>query len=380
MTLAEDRPVNVRSLHPVAVAGPLDDRPPPTDDDAATVGVLGSARAAGMGRAASVDPFAKAWSADRLMAAHFPPPQWAVPGLIPEGLTILAGPPKVGKSWLSLNLALGVAAGTPVLGEIDVDPGPVLYLALEDTARRLQDRMGKVLADAPAPPDLTLLTEFPTLPAGGSDALAGWLTERPDARLVIVDVLAKLRGITPAGMSPYEADYAAMGRAKRLADDFGVAVVLVHHVRKMGAEDFTAELSGTNGIPGAADTILSLKRPRGEADGVLHITGRDVDETEHALTFDPACGAWMLLDGPAVDHTLSGTRAVVLAYLREHPGATPKEVSDGTGQDRSLVRRTCARMADDQQLRRTVNGRYFPADTPDPPIGVPSVPASQTPT
>ena len=96
-------------------------------------------------RPTKVDPFANAWTADRLMAEEFAPPRWAVPGLIPEGLSLLAGAPKAGKSWLALNLALGIAAGAPVLGEVAVDPGEVLYLALEDTPRRLQSRMGKIL-------------------------------------------------------------------------------------------------------------------------------------------------------------------------------------------------------------------------------------------
>jgi hypothetical protein len=83
------------------------------------------------------DPLAAAWTADRLMAATFPEPRWAVPGILLEGVSLLAGPPKVGKSWLSLGLGVGIAAGWTVLGEITVQAGPVLYLALEDTLRRL---------------------------------------------------------------------------------------------------------------------------------------------------------------------------------------------------------------------------------------------------
>ncbi|MFF1822077.1 AAA family ATPase [Kribbella sp. NPDC058245] len=325
-------------------------------------------------RPTKADPFANAWTADRLMAEEFAPPRWAVPSLIPEGLSLLAGAPKAGKSWLALNLALGIAAGGRVLGEVAVDAGEVLYLALEDTPRRLQSRMGKILGAEPAPAGLTLLTEFPTLPGGGADAIRGWLDTRPNARMVVIDVFAKMRGETPSGISPYDADYLAMGRAKSIADTYGIAVVLVHHLRKMAADDFTAELSGTNGIVGAADTIMALKRPRGEADGVLHITGRDVDEAERAMRFDSDNGTWELLAGAAVDHTLHRTRASILAYLRQFPGASPKAISDALGDDRDTIRRTCARMADDGQLRRRDGGRYFPPDTGT----VPGVPESQT--
>src|SRR5690348_5704856 len=115
----------------------------------------------------------------------------------------------------------------------------------------------------------------------------------------------------------------AVGRAKRIADHYGIAIVLVHHVRKAVHEDFLATVSGTNGIAGAADAVLVLERARNNADGVLHVTGRDVEEADHALAFDPSCGAWSILDGPAIDHTIGDTRAMILRYLREHPGTQP---------------------------------------------------------
>ncbi|MEU8351996.1 DNA repair protein RadA, partial [Streptomyces sp. NPDC048845] len=145
--------------------------------------------------------------------------------------------------------------------------------------------------------------------------------------------------------------------AKRLADHYGVAVVLVHHVRKAGSDDFLTEVSGTNGLAGAADATLVLKRARGKADGVLHVTGRDVDEAEYALQFHAAAGAWQLLDGPATDHTIGDTRADVLRYVRANPGAKPKGIAEATGIDPSLVRQTCSRMVADSQLLR-VDGGY----------------------
>jgi hypothetical protein len=372
MSVAENFPDNVWPLHPVEPP-PEDDWEPPPYDLADAV----------LAKPTKADPFANAWTADKLVAEEFPPPRWAVCGLIPEGLAVLAGAPKAGKSWLALNLALAIAGGTTVLGEIQTDAGDVLYLALEDTPRRLQSRMRKILGDQPAPAGLTLLTEFPTLPAGGADAICGWLEARPNARLVVIDVFAKMRGNNAPGVNPYDADYAAMGRAKAIADRFGIAVILVHHLRKMAADDFTAELSGTNGVAGAADTIMALKRTKGEADAVLQITGRDVDEAERAMRFDPANGTWALLAGAALDHTLQPTRAGILAYLRQFPGATPKAISDALGEDRETIRRTCSRMADDGQVRRRDGGRYFPLESrtaTEQQLPVPAVPLSQNPT
>ncbi|MFF8943101.1 AAA family ATPase [Streptomyces sp. NPDC014864] len=302
-----------------------------------------------------------AWTADQLMAAHFPEPKWAVPGIFAEGVNVLAGPPKVGKSWLSLGLGLSVAAGGNAFDSVPVHGGPVLYLALEDTPRRLQTRMGKLLGGQPAPAGLTLVTECPPFPQGGTEAVAQWLERNPDARMVVIDVFAKMRGQAPAGVSAYDADYVAVGYAKRLADHYGVAVVLVHHVRKASSEDFLTEVSGTNGIAGAADATLVLKRARGQADGILHVTGRDVDEAEYALSFQPTSGAWHLLDGPVSDHTVSDTRATILRYVRAHPGAKPKDMASALPNvDIDTIRRTCNRMADAGQLTKDPSGRYYP--------------------
>ena len=147
---------------------------------------------------------------------------------------------------------------------------------------------------------------------------------------------------------------------KRLADHYGVAIVLVHHARKDkgGTEDFLAEVSGTNGLAGASDATLVLKRARAEADGVLHITGRDVTEAEYALKFHPGAGAWQLLDGPAADHLVHDTRATILRHVRDNPGAQPKDIAAGTGLDDALARRTCARMAEAGQLTNDGTGRY----------------------
>ncbi|WP_229787869.1 AAA family ATPase [Actinokineospora fastidiosa] len=293
------------------------------------------------------------------MAADFPEPKWAVPGVICEGVNLIAGPPKVGKSWLSLGLGLAIAGGEPAMGSIATTAGPVLYLALEDTARRLQSRMRKMLAGKPAPRGLTLATECPPLADGGDKAIATWLDRNPDARMVVIDVLAKVRGHESSSGSQYAADYAAVGRIKRIADHYGVAVLVVTHVRKAGSDDFLQTISGTNGIAGAADAVLVLERGRNNADGRLHVTGRDVEENEYALSFDPAHGAWNLLDGPAIDHLVGDTRATILRYLREHPGTAPKAIAAATGLSYDNVKQTCARMADAGQLTRDSTGRYF---------------------
>jgi RecA-family ATPase len=301
-----------------------------------------------------------AWSAADLLAAQFADPKWAVPGLFPEGLSLLAGPPKIGKSFMALGLAIAIAAGGKAFGSIDVEAGAALYLALEDTPRRLQKRLRQMLAGSPPPPELTLAIESPVMHAGGLAKIDDWLSKPRDIppRLVIIDVLEKFRGPVPQGISAYAADYQAISAIKSVADAHGVGIILIHHVRKVSAEDFLSEISGTLGLSGAADTICALKRSRGELDATLHVTGRDVDENEYALTFTPELGLFQLV-GLASEYGLSENRRKILAYLRIHEGCKPAEIAIGTSLSRDLVKQTCGRMADDSQLDTDGHGHYF---------------------
>ncbi len=306
------------------------------------------------------------WTDAELMREEFPPPKWAVPGLLAEGLNLLAGAPKLGKSWLSLGLAAAIANGDPALGSIDVERGPVLYCALEDTGRRLQRRRRQMLASGGrAAPLLTLETACPTMTAGGEEVLIEWLEENPSARLVIIDTYEKMRGNDAPGQSAYTGDYAAAGRFKRLADHYSVPFLLIHHVRKQGAEDWQNLVSGTAGLTGAVDATLVLERGRGQADGVLHVTGRDVEETDYAMTFDAHAGSWTKLDGPASDHTVSDTRADILRLLRDHGPLKPARIAESLGLVPNTARQTCKRMSDAGQLRVAKDGSYSVPDAGD---------------
>jgi hypothetical protein len=301
-----------------------------------------------------------AWTADELMATVFPEPKWAVPGLLCEGMNLLAGAPKVGKSWMALGLGVAVASGGRALGTIHVDQGGCLYLALEDTGRRLQDRLGKVLQGAPAPAGLTLATDCETLNDGGIERIETWLRANGAARLVIVDVFTKIRGPVSEKTNAYAADYAAVGRLKDLADDYSVAFLLLHHTRKGAAEDFLDTVSGTQGLAGASDAVLVLARSRGAANAVLHVTGRDIEEAQHALGLDPVTLSWRLLDGPASDYEISAERRAIVAAVRDNEGIGPKAIAELSGVAYAVVKHLVRKMVDDDQLDTDGAGHYLP--------------------
>lgn len=300
------------------------------------------------------------FTAADLMAATFPEPRWAVPGLVAEGLNLLVGSPKLGKSWLCLGLAVAVASGGRALGKINVDQGPVLYAALEDNPRRLQNRLRAVLAGSPVPGDLHITTMLPRLP-DLHDYLAGWLEGNPTARLVIVDVLRKVRPLGDGRGNAYNEDYDSMGALKRLADKYGVAIIAVHHTRKMADDsDVFNEVSGSTGLTGAADAILIAKRARNTSEAVLHITGRDVTEQDYGLVWHPDGCMWTLSEEPVVLSSMGTTRRTILDWVTEHPHTTPTQIADGTSIALATVKQNVRRMVADAQLDSDGEGRYFP--------------------
>lgn len=267
-------------------------------------------------------------TAAELLAKEFADPVWAVPNILPEGLSLLCGKPKIGKSWKALNLAIAIALGGTALSSVRVERGEVIYLALEDSERRLKKRISIVLQGEPAPDNLHLFTRWSRLDQGGLLHLKNWVKEHPDTRLVIVDTLQRVRQRQKGKSNPYGEDYEALEGLKALADKHSLAVLVIHHLRKAGADDVLDLVSGTTGLTGAADTILILQRGRGRADAVLKITGRDVEETELALKFNKESCCWQLL-GNAEDYQRSQQRQDIMNILlnSEEP-LSPKEIAE----------------------------------------------------
>lgn len=320
-------------------------------------------------RAESPTPLPRTqWSARDLLAVNFPEPRWAVKGLVSEGLNMLAGSPKVGKSWASLGLSLAIASGGRAFGRVPVERGEALVLSLEDPPRRLQRRLQAMLLGEPAPRGLDLWTECDRLPDGAA-VIERWLDAHPGARLVVVDVWARLRPALDAKQSVYEGDYLATRDLKRIADERGVAVMLVHHTRKMGSEDWLDTISGSNGLAGACDGVMVLRRSRGAATAELMVTGRDVEESKHALEFDPATCAWQLLDGPVEDYELAPTRRSIMGALREHGPLSPAQLGEILPDlTPATIRQNLKRMVDAEQLDTDGNGHYFTPLSPVTPV------------
>ena len=256
--------------------------------------------------------------ADTLLGIPYEPLSFVVEDLLPQGLHLLAGAPKIGKSWLALWLCLRVAQGEP-LWNFATKPCEVLYLCLEDSFQRIQNRLLDLTEDAPSTLHFAVMSQ--QLHDGLLEQMEQFLREHPATGLVVIDTLQRIRaaGNEP---NPYASDYRDIGVLKALADQHRIAVLLIHHLRKMNDDDPMNMISGTTGLSGATDSNFVLRRSkRRENTATLYCTGRDISYRELSLEFDNESHVWNLLSDDYGDVEQSCSRLIFLlsALLREQP-------------------------------------------------------------
>ena len=302
-------------------------------------------------------------SAEELGKMELPEVSWIVPGYIPEGLTLLCGKPKTGKSWLALGLAIAISSGGRAFGSIPMEEyqGKVLYLALEDNERRLKERLTKLCQGAAFPKDLFYTTEIDR-GYEGVKKISAWLNKYPkDSRLVVIDTFVSFRGKAGSKTAnEYDRDSSDMQLLQQLAGKFGIGIIVIHHQRKAIAEDDFDTISGTLGLTGKADTNFILKRGRGEADAILKGTGRDLeDDIDLALKFDRSIASWVLL-GNATEYLISKERQEIIALFKTiNEPLSPKQIADNLNKNQNTIRGLLSKMISDGTLKQQGYGKYI---------------------
>lgn len=299
-----------------------------------------------------------------LMSMRFDPIRWTVPGYLPEGFSVLAGRQKLGKTWLAIDWSAAVATGGIAMGSVEVEQGDVLYLDLENGQRRIQRRIRTLYPheqSIPHMPGLKWVTDAPALDKGLIDALEDWRLAVQRPRLVVIDVLQKIKPAGKAAMTSYENDYTAWSPLQRWATQNGIAVLGLHHTRKGGADDPLEALSGSNGLSACADTTLVLDR---DGNGItLYVRGRDVDEKEDALNF--TSGLWTLR-GDAAKVRMTSERQKVLEALKEADAPmSPAEIATASDMKRNNVDRLLGKMAKAGEVLKAKRGRYIHPERSD---------------
>lgn len=234
----------------------------------------------------------KAISAEELLSTPLPPVKWIIPGLLPAGLALFAGPSKAGKSWLTLWLCLQIAQGNPVWDR-EIEPRTVIYFSLEDTFNRLQNRIFQLIDGGDAPERLILQTECPSIGQGLEEQVESLIHTYCDVGLIVIDTLQKVR-VSDGNGGMYANDYKEAGALKKIADKYGICVLLIHHLRKQTASDPFDQISGSTGLMGVADTSWVMQRKRMNQTADILLTGRDMDDRTLHFREKIASGLWKM--------------------------------------------------------------------------------------
>jgi len=306
------------------------------------------------GDAAQIVREPQGMSLKELMQCEFTPRREFVPGIIVQGVTLLASKAKIGKTWLTLNTGLALATGGRAFGKIEVEKVGVLILSLEDGPQRLQDRFALLLEETKPPDGLYISTEWPRLGAGGEEKLDNYLRDHPDVKVIFIDTLAKIRPARRKGGDLYQEDYHIGEVLKAISEKHGVAIVVIYHTRKASADDPLDEIRDTMGLTGGVDNCLVLRRARGQADAELFVSGRDIaEEKGYALTWDKITTQWIIA-GDASEYAVSTARKQVLDALVDAPnGLTPTQVARKLNKPLSAVNKLMWTMSKDGTLMVT---------------------------
>ncbi len=228
---------------------------------------------------------------EKLLELEVNPPEYVVSQIMPNGLHLLAGSPKVGKSWLVLWMCDCIAKGKKIW-EFDTFKSTVLYLSLEDNVNRLYYRLACITEQSTK--DVKFSTKAPSLGEGLLDMLEQFIEDYPDTGLIVIDTLQLIRD--NAEKSSYQNDYKEVMQLKEFTEKYKIAVLLVHHLRKKPDSDPINMVSGSTGLIGAVDSIYVLeKAKRVENKARLHITGRDVEDKIIELEFDRNSSTWQFV-------------------------------------------------------------------------------------
>lgn len=252
---------------------------------------------------------------ETLWDLEFGSQRFCIRGLLPQGLCILGGAPKIGKSWLVLDWCIRIAKGEPIWG-LDTTQGTTLYLCLEDTLQRVQHRVYCMSEEAT--PNAYFATAVGTLADDLEAQISSFLLSHPDTVLVVVDTFQMVRGNT--NDLSYGSDYQDMQKLKHIADKYRITILLVHHLRKQGDRDPVNRLSGTTGISGAVDAVFVLdKKERSQNTALLVCTGRDIAYRDLELRFSKERCVWDLVSDSAEhpEQLLPPELNAFLEYMRE---------------------------------------------------------------
>jgi RecA-family ATPase len=301
--------------------------------------------------------------ANEVQQMKLKPINWIIPNFLPEGLTILAGRPKIGKSWLALNLSLAIARGGKALSYFNCNKHSIFYIPYEDNIRRLRDRMNNILsfeADRVAPSNLHYPQdlEFPKLNDGGLNQIKKIITDNKYIKVIIVDTFGSaISQKKSIAHNSFLDDYNLASDIQKLAIGNQICIILLHHTRKATSENIYDEISGTTGLTAAPDTLIVLKKE--SKSFTMHVTGRDVPDNEYTLKFNQESFNFSV-EGLKEEIQMSEQRKEILDLFKQDLNKILKtnEITSTIGKKETAVSRLLSKMVSDGILTKPAYGSY----------------------
>lgn len=293
------------------------------------------------------------------------PLEWIVPEILPEGLTILASRPKMGKSWLCLNLGLSVASGIKVFNKFDVQPQKVLYITFEDSKARLFGRLQSLIdsnyfvsnaveSNFILTPELTI----PYLDEGGIEFLFEKIHEE-GIKLVIIDTLTRaLKNQQSNKQASYVGDYKLISPYQNFALKNHISLIFVYHTRKALSEGeyFIDEIQGTTGITAGADTLMVLKKEKEKFK--LYLTGKDVIADDIDLTFDKQSGLWLIDSQETKIDTTPEREEIINLLQNEEREMRTSEIASKLGKKENNISTMLQKLVKENKIKNPKYGFY----------------------
>ena len=306
-------------------------------------------------------------TAKDIQSKEIPPINWAIENLIPEGLTLLTGRPKAGKSFMAFDMALAITQGEKFLNKFPTVKGKVLYIPFEDNERRIQNRLNDLLQGGEAPPDLLFPSElfFPKIDQEGVDVLEEILQQTKDLRLIIIDTFgaAISDGFNNLGLN-FKDDYGFMSKFQKLALEFQVGILLIHHTRKLTSENVFDEVVGSTGVTASPDTLLMLRKTSDRVQ--FHITGRDIKESIYEVSFDSDCFKWEILSEDFL-FAYTADRQQIIDLFESDPTKELqiKDIAELTGKTRAAISQIIRKMKQSGEIQSGSSYGFYKLPKPN---------------
>jgi len=287
-----------------------------------------------------------------LIKKEFPPENWIIHELITTGLTVLTGASKIGKSWAAIQLVTALDQGGYFLGKLKAEKCDVLYMALEDTQKRIQKRIRK----QGIPPFNGSRLEIKSRTV---ESLRAFLKANENFRVVIIDTFQKMMGISD--LNDYAKTVTGMSALKAIADDLNRAVIVIHHNRKSSDldGDHMESALGSTGINATADCTLTLRRKRGDKTATMQVSGRDIEDSTYTLAWDIDCCSWTVTEKEALKPSIPEAQQQIIDILEsENRNWTTAEIIEKSGKSKQAVGNTLSRLKENGLILNPYHGQW----------------------